>query len=80
MIGDCYLISAIGVLGKDRIRGLITDPSQCPPGCYMVKFNKLGKDLYVIIDDVFPVVYPNADNDWLFGRCEDSKELFCNII
>ncbi len=27
MIGDCYLISAIGVLGKDRIRRIITDPS-----------------------------------------------------
>lgn len=26
-IGNCYLISAIGVLGKDRIREIICDPS-----------------------------------------------------
>lgn len=79
-IGNCYLISAIGVLGKDRIRQIISDPSECPPGAYMVKFQKFGKNIYVIIDDTFPVADPAVDNYWLFGRCEDEKELFCNII
>ena len=69
MIGNCYLISAIGVLGKDKIRAIITDPAQCPPGCYMVKFTKFGKDIFVIIDDNFPVVDTKSDNDWVFGRC-----------
>jgi hypothetical protein len=43
MIGDCYLISAIGVLGKDRLRSIISEPKDCPPGCYMVKFNKFNQ-------------------------------------
>ena len=61
-IGNCYLISAIGVLGKDRIRQIIADPSQCPPGAYMVKFQKFGKDIYVIVDDNFPVADSSTDN------------------
>ena len=46
----------------------------------MVKFNKFNKDLHVIIDDQFPVYDTSSDNQWLFGRCEDPKQLFCNII
>lgn len=46
----------------------------------MVKFNKMNKDVYVIIDDQFPVVDASSENEWLFGRCEDKKELFCNIM
>lgn len=69
MIGDCYLISAIGVLGKDRVRNIIADPSLCPTGSYMVKFNQFGKDIYVIIDDSFPVIDANSENQWIFGRC-----------
>lgn len=80
MIGNCYLISAIGVLGKNRIRGIITDPSLCPSGAYMVKFNKFSKDIYVIVDDSFPVYDVNGDNNWIFGRSEDPNEVFCNII
>lgn len=55
MIGNCYLISAIGVLGRDRIKEIIVDSAECPPGCYMVKFNKFNKDIYIIVDDYFPV-------------------------
>lgn len=35
-----------------------------PKGAYMVKFNKQGRDIYVIVDDQFAVA---PDNDWLFG-------------
>lgn len=35
----------------------------------MVKFQKFGKDIYVIVDDNFPVADPGVDNYWLFGRC-----------
>jgi hypothetical protein len=56
MIGDCYLISAIGVLGTNHIKnmlGLGEKGWKNPQGAYMVKFNKFNKDLYVIIDNQF---------------------------
>ena len=46
----------------------------------MVKFNKMNRDLYVIIDNQYPVYDTSKDNQWIFGRCEDPKETFCNII
>ena len=70
-IGDCYLISAIGLLGRDRIKNILGDPSLSPPGAYMAKFNKFNRDLYVIIDNQFPVYTTSQENAWLFGRCED---------
>lgn len=70
-IGNCYLISAIGVLNKDRVRNIIANPSEGPTGAYMVKFNKFNKEINVIIDDTFPVFTPTPDNQWSFGRCED---------
>ena len=79
-IGDCYLISAIGVLGRERIMNLLGNPSTYPPGAYMVKFNKFNKDIHVIVDNQFPTYDTNGDNKWLLGRCEDTKEVFCNVI
>lgn len=79
-IGDCYLISAIGALGRDRIKQILGDPSSYPAGAYMVKFNKFNRDIHVIVDSQFPVFSNDAANQWLFGRSEDEKELFCNII
>ena len=73
MIGDCYLISAIGVLGKTRINQIISSAAESPVGAHMVKFNKLNRDLYVIIDNQYPVFNTSQDNQWLFGRCEDPK-------
>ena len=58
-IGDCYLISAIGVLGRDRISQVIAPSEQSPVGAHMVKFNKMNKDLYVIIDNLYPVYDPS---------------------
>jgi hypothetical protein len=52
----------------------------CPSGAYMVKFKKFGREIYIIVDDQFPVYDTGDDNMWLFGRCEDEKEIFCNII
>ena len=72
-IGDCYLISAIGALGRDRIRKIIGDSSSNPPGAYMVKFNKFNRDIHIIIDSQFPVYDTNSNNKWLFGRSEDEK-------
>lgn len=68
-IGDCYLISAIGVLGKNRINQIISPANESPVGAHMVKFNKLNRDLYVIIDNQYPVYNTAQENQWLFGRC-----------
>lgn len=72
-IGDCYLISAIGALGKDKIKKILGDPTSNPPGAHMVKFNKFNRDIHMIIDNQFPVYDTSSDNKWLFGRSEDEK-------
>ena len=59
---------------------MIAPEDDGPQGAYMVKFNKLNKDVHVIIDDQFPVHDNSSDNQWLYGRCEDEKEVFCNIL
>ena len=79
-IGDCYLISAIGVLGKTRIKQIVSAAQDSPIGAHMVKFHKMNRDVYVIIDNQYPVYDANLPNQWLFGRNEDPKETFCNII
>lgn len=48
-----------------------------PNGAYMVKFNKFNKDIHIIIDSEFPV---DSEGKWLFGRSEDSGEIFTNIL
>ena len=70
-IGDCYLISAIGALGRERIKQILGEPSSYPPGAYMVKFNKFNRDIHVIVDSQFPVYSTDSENKWLFGRSED---------
>ena len=70
-IGDCYLISAIGVLGRKHLEKIfgIGDWDN-PNGAYMVKFNKFNKDLHIIIDSEFPV---DSEGKWLLGRSEDAN-------
>lgn len=36
----------------------------------MVRFRKMNRDFYVIIDDRFPV---SSSGDWMFGKSENSK-------
>lgn len=44
MIGDCYLISAIGILGLKNLRKMLgIGEWENPKGAYMVKFKKLGR-------------------------------------
>ena len=70
-IGDCYLISAIGILGNDHIKRIMGfNEWENPKGAYMVKFKKFNKDIHIIIDSEFPTGH---DNSWLFGRSEDDK-------
>lgn len=39
---------------------MISNPAECPPGAYMVKFQKFQRELYFIIDDTFPVYDQNS--------------------
>lgn len=77
-IGDCYLISAIGVLDSTNIKRILgVDEWKNADGSFMVRFKKYGKDIYVIIDNRFP---SSGGDEWLFGRCENKKEIFTNIL
>ena len=67
-IGDCYLVSSMGVLGekwiKSALGGCRADGEPLgegewrnDKGAYMVRFHKFLKTVYVIVDDALP-----ADN------------------
>jgi hypothetical protein len=75
-IGDCYLISAIGVLGPHLKSVLGVGVWTNPKGGYMVRLSKYGDPIYVIIDDLFPTYYDH----WAFGSCEDKEEIYVNVI
>ena len=54
-LGDCYLISAIGVLDQKRLKQILgIDIWKNAEGSFMVKFKKYGKDVYIIIDSKLP--------------------------
>ena len=70
-IGDCYLISAIGVLDVRILKKILgIGEWRNAQGAYMVQFKKYGKDVHIIIDSKFPSV---GGDEWLFGRCENKK-------
>jgi hypothetical protein len=46
-------------------------------GSYMVQFSKYGKEVHIIVDSRFPSA---GGDEWLFGRCENKKEIFTNIL
>lgn len=65
-IGNCYMISAIGILSKKQIDKMIgVGEWENPVGAYMVRFKKMGRDLYVIVDDQLAV---GLDSGWLLGH------------
>jgi len=58
VIGDCYYMSAISVIGSDYIRNqvIITKEEEWRKvGAFCVKFYRNGYEQYVIIDDYFPL-------------------------
>ena len=84
-VGDCYLMSAMSVLGDEYLNKILfMDPKenegvlQAPEtGAFIVKFFINYSPYYMIIDDQFPV---NDDGDWLFGHADDKLELWPNIL
>eukprot|EP01022_Parablepharisma_sp_SALTPOND_P018333 TRINITY_DN298_c0_g2_i2.p1 TRINITY_DN298_c0_g2~~TRINITY_DN298_c0_g2_i2.p1 ORF type:complete len:1600 (-),score=108.51 TRINITY_DN298_c0_g2_i2:6731-11431(-) len=77
-LGDCYLLSAMSVMGKAGVRFcILTDEAQAKSGAYLVKMYRAGDyEEYLIIDDYFPV---NQENEWAFAHCgpigEDGKKI-----
>lgn len=60
MLGDCYFLSAIGVLGDKRVKDVIISEQDemenwKKTGCFMLRFFKDGNPEYIIVDDWLPV-------------------------
>lgn len=68
-LGDCYLLSAISVMGEKNISLCIKSKEEdAASGAFLVKMYKCGEyEEYLIIDDYFPV---GRDNNWLFAQSD----------
>jgi hypothetical protein len=70
-IGDCYLISSLGVLGDRWILpalGFESDGKKKwvnQKGAYMVRFFKFSKELFVDVDDYLPV---DDHDEYVFAK------------
>lgn len=52
-------------------------PSDGQRGIFMVRFKKFKQNIFITIDNQFPVdIYGN----WLCGRCEDPEQIWVNIV
>lgn len=90
-VGDCYLISTLGVLGEEKIRKALGLPfvnrkgeqvaSKWPcdgeRGVFMVRFKKFKQNIFIVIDNQLPV---DATGNWVCGRSEDPEEIWVNIM
>jgi hypothetical protein len=77
-LGDCYFLSALTVLGTQRVQDVFVDfdPSvKC--GAYLIKFYNGEKKMYVIVDDFFPV---DCDGNWAFVKTLSGTELWPMLI
>lgn len=76
IIGDCYLISSLGVLGDKWILpalGFSSDPEKTwtnQKGAYMVKLFKFSKEIFVIVDDFLPV---DEHDNYIFAKSEEDN-------
>ena len=80
MLGDCYYLSALAVLGnhltKDRFMFVNDEDEWLRCGAFCIKFFNNGKEDIVIIDDQFPVVNGN----YPFVSSADKTELWPMIL
>eukprot|EP00826_Nyctotherus_ovalis_P046264 TRINITY_DN5203_c0_g7_i2.p1 TRINITY_DN5203_c0_g7~~TRINITY_DN5203_c0_g7_i2.p1 ORF type:complete len:489 (+),score=145.22 TRINITY_DN5203_c0_g7_i2:152-1618(+) len=72
-LGDCYLLSAISVMGERNIHLCIkSNEEQAKSGAFLVKLFRGGEyEEYLLIDDFFPL---NYENKWLFAQCDMTEE------
>lgn len=59
-LGDCYFLSALSVLGNERIREIFVseqdnDDKWKKTGAFLLKFYKNGEPEFVIVDDFLPL-------------------------
>lgn len=77
-LGDCYFLSALTVLGQEKVENLFIHCNPDPRiGAYCVRFYKNDQEECVIVDDIFPV---GRDGNWAFARNISGTELWPTII
>jgi len=78
-LGDCYFLSAISVLGHEKVSQCIAckiEDTKC--GAFCVKIYKRGEEeSYVIVDNNFP---KQKSGDWAYVKSESGKELWPMIL
>eukprot|EP00359_Climacostomum_virens_P005569 CAMPEP_0204912218 /NCGR_PEP_ID=MMETSP1397-20131031/10410_1 /ASSEMBLY_ACC=CAM_ASM_000891 /TAXON_ID=49980 /ORGANISM="Climacostomum Climacostomum virens, Strain Stock W-24" /LENGTH=1540 /DNA_ID=CAMNT_0052083079 /DNA_START=351 /DNA_END=4973 /DNA_ORIENTATION=- len=73
-LGDCYFLSAMAVLGNERIESLFVDEKPDPKcGAYCIRFTIEDQETYVIIDTLFPV---NSEGNWAFASSITETEIW----
>lgn len=81
-LGDCYYLSALTVLGDERIRKkfvyLSTTDEWEQVGAFAVIFYESGKEMIVIVDDCMP--YYEDASDFCFAKSRTRKELWPNVL
>ena len=89
-LGDCYFLSALSVLGNDRIVDLFAcqkdskheneaDPNHWKKiGAFMLTFHKNGEFQYIIVDDWLPMKHDNTPAFTMGGT--DGLEMWPAIL
>lgn len=81
MLGDCYYLSAIAILGDKETRekfvtiSSVEEWKKC--GAFCVMFYEVGKPDYVIVDDFLPV---NGQNSFVFTKTRSGNEIWPQIL
>ncbi|CAG9327882.1 unnamed protein product [Blepharisma stoltei] len=91
-LGDCYFLSALCVLGVNpkeqpnnasgeslnRVENIFKGEKPDPKcGAYIMKFYRNGDEVYIIVDDVFPI---NEQGEWAFARTVSGTELWPMLL
>jgi len=79
LLGDCYYLSAITVIGERYIQACIVNTrDDIEHGAYCVRFyNTDGSRDYIIVDDQFPLSHRN---EWAFATSENKKEIWPMVL
>lgn len=72
-LGDCYLLSAITVMGERNLRRCFkTSEEEGKAGAFLLKFYRNGEfEEHVLIDDYFPI---GNHGEWVFACYENPLE------
>jgi hypothetical protein len=78
-LGDCYFLSALTVLGQERVENSFIDcfPDDPKVGAYCLRFFKDNTEEFVVVDDQFPV---DENGNWAFAKNVSGTELWPMLI